>query len=218
MKLEHKYHNWNEVSISLWKKMDEVCNRELDSDIEKNIALLALICDCNEDDLYNLSINDLNNEIGKLGWINRFEYNSDRFPHKLKINGQTYRINPNLQDFTISQYVDFQTFWPKVQKKQYQYMGNLLAVFLVPEGKKYNEGYDAVELAKQLEDNVSIATYNSVLAFFLTLSAASIEVSALYLDWTTRKMEKKAKDPETKELLEVARRKLRTLLSAGTVS
>lgn len=216
--MEIRKRNWDEITINDYRRIVDISNRELDSDMEKDIAVLAVMCDCDERDMYNLPVYELQTLLNEMGWIKEeFTFDRNFKARKIKINGVNYDVQPDIDKFTVAQYMDFQNFWNR--RKDNRYIGNLLAVFIVPEGHKYNDGYDVMELAQTLENTLSIKFYNEVCFFFIKNWMSSIKASIIYSDWNLRKTIRRTKDKEKrKELLrmkEEMERKFREMTAIG---
>lgn len=196
--MELKKKSFKDINLKDYKKIVEINTRELDSDLEKDIAVLSVLMDVPEQDIYNMPLMELKSLLQQMEWVKEYEYTpANKLPNKLKIDGIEYTINPDLNKFTVAQYMDFQNFWDKRNER----MGNLLAVFIVPKGKQYNEGYDVIELADRLEEVFSLDDWNNVCFFFLKNWLISTKASLLYSDWELRKMERKEKNPKTKKMI-----------------
>ena len=113
----------------------------------------------------------------------------------IEINGSKYKIDTNLQNFTVAQYIDFQTFFPK-RKTNPRVLGNILACFIIPQGKEYASGYDISELVRSINSNLDILTANEIMFFFLKQYLISIRVTANYFNWTLKRLKKKTKNKE----------------------
>lgn len=198
---------WDDITITDWKNIVAIEQRELDSTLEKDIAVLAVLCGVPEKDLYAININELNELLLKADWIKKeqFTFNHKFNTKKIKIAGKTYTVNPDLDKFSVAQYMDFQNFWNKDRDK---HIGNLLAVFIVPEGCNYNEGYDVIELAQTLEDSISLRFYNEVCFFFLQNWLNSIKASIIYSTYMTKKMVRKTRNKEVKKMLKEKEKEL----------
>lgn len=184
------YDSWDKISISLYKQILEATEMEV-SPMEINLSVLALLMGVDEDVVYSLSIPEVQKLLEKIDFLNQFDFNKKWSSKKITLNGITFNIDTNLQKFTISQYIDFQTFWNK--KDNMKYMANLLSTILIPKGKKYNEDYDISEITQTIEEYLPITTANSILYFFLKDLLTSIRALQICLDWKLKRMEKKSK-------------------------
>lgn len=201
--MEIKIKSWNDISINKYYDIVAIMNDKDKDEFAKYMSLLAILCDVDESDVYNLDLIQAQGLFKQISWINDFSF----LNHKggigaiktVILDGTKYNVCVDLQKFTVAQYIDFQTFWHK--KDLEKYYGNILAVFLIPDGHKYGEGYDVAELAESIRDKVSIVTANQVCFFFLKSLQISIEALAIYLAWMKRKM-KKAENKEKMEIVE----------------
>lgn len=193
-------HSWKDINLKEYKKILEIVNRKLDSDLEKDIAILAVLLNVEEDTLYDLNIAELKKLLNQMSWIRNEKYtytNKIKKMNKIVIDGKEYIVNPNINSFSVSQYMDFQNFWEKRNER----MGNLLAVFIIPKGCKYNEGYDVIELADKLETVFTLDDWNDVCFFFMKNYQNSIKASIIFSVWQIKKMIWKTKDKIMKEEL-----------------
>lgn len=197
--IEVRKKSWSDITISDYKKMLKISEDEYLSPIEKDAGVLAVICGCEESDIWNLGVNEFNILRGDMEFLNHFDFPKDWKMRKMKIAGEEYEVQADVSKFTVSQYMDYQSLWKSKEK----HMGSMLTVFLVPRGKKYNEGYDINRLAEVFEDNVSIMTYNSICFFFLRNLVSSTSASQIYSILTLRRMIKREKDPGEKEKLQM---------------
>lgn len=203
--MELKKKTYKDINLKEYKKIVEINNRELDSNLEKDIAVLSVLLGVEESEVYNLSIVELRSLIEQINWVYEYDFKpTGKLVNKLKIDGIEYTVNPDINSFTVSQYMDFQNFWDKRNER----MGNLLAVFIIPKGKKYNEGYDVIELADRLEEIFTLDDWNNVCFFFLKNYLTSIKASLLYSDWQMRKMQRKEKNSQKKQEIKNLRKQL----------
>lgn len=203
--MELKKKTYKDINLKDYKKIVEINNRELDSNLEKDIAVLSVLLGVEESEVYNLSIVELRSLIEQINWVYKYDFKpTGKLANKIKIDGEEYTVNPDINSFTVSQYMDFQNFWDKRNER----MGNLLAVFIIPKGKKYNEGYDVIELADRLEEIFTLDDWNNVCFFFLKNYLTSIKASLLYSDWQMRKMQRKEKNSQKKQEIKNLRKQL----------
>lgn len=205
MEIKLKKKSWKEISIKDYKKIVDISKRELDTDLEKDIAVLSILCGVDEDDIYNCNINVLKSLLDEMNWIKEpYNFNHKFKLTKLKIDDVEYEVQPDINKFTVAQYLDFTNFWDKRNER----MGNLLAVFIIPKGHKYNEGYDVIELADRLEEVLSIDDWNSVCFFFMMNWINSTKASLLYSVYQMMMMIIKERNPQRKKMLKKELKKL----------
>lgn len=191
---------WSEITIADYKQINEITSRELDSDLEKSVAYLAVLMNEDEDKLWSLTLPELNALLEQTKWLNsEFTFNKHPFKH-IVINGEKYDVMVDIMKFTVAQYADFQIYWD--HRTDPEWMAKLMTVFVIPRGKKYNDGYDAAALAETLENNLSITDFNSICFFFLLDLLNLTRGIALYSTWLTRKMRKNPKMKDNIETLQ----------------
>lgn len=206
MKIDIKKKSWNDITISDYRKIKEITEREFDSELEKGIAVLSVLCDVSEDDVYSLPINQLKGLLDGISWMNEpYSFDKNWKADSLTINGEKYDIVCDINKFTVAQYADFQIYWNK--RDDVDYMARVLSVFIVPKGKIYNDGYDVVELIDILENNISINVWNSICYFFLNSCLLSIEASLYCSVLALTKMIMKERNKERRQQLRQLRRK-----------
>lgn len=198
-------HSWKEVSIKDYNEICKVMKRPQDSDLEKQIAVAAILCDRTEREMYDLDVASLKQVLTEIEWVNqpfKFDY---RWQHKkMNINGKKCKVFQTIEELSVAQYMDFQTYWEDRDNN----IGGVLACFIVPEGKKYNEDYDVRDFAEELERTLSIEDWNAIAFFLLRNWLVSIRASIYYSAWMIQKMIWKEKDKERKRELRAVRKEL----------
>ena len=181
--------NWNEITLNDYKRIVEISEREFDSELEKQIGYLSVIMDVDEDELWNKEVLELGKLLDNIKWLEKdFTFNKTPFK-SLKINGEKYDVKVDITKFSVAQYADFQIYWEK--RNNPDYMGKLMTLFIIPSGKKYNDGYDVLQLADVIENNLSICDYNSICFFFLQDLMLLLKALTLYSSWIIKKNLKK---------------------------
>lgn len=208
--------SWQDVTISEYKKILDIMNRPYDSDLEKKIAVCALLNGLDERDMYEKSVIETRALLAEMDtWFNEeFKFNLKWHLKKMTINGKKCRVYQTIESLTMAQYLDFTNYWENRDEN----MGKVLACFIVPEDKQYNEGYDAVEFAQELEDTLSIEDWNSIAFFLLKQWLIGIRASVILGAWTIQKMIWKTKDKTRKKQLRQAKKELIRMLRSLQLS
>ena len=196
-----KYKSWDEVSIKLYREISEICLRDCEP-LDKNIAIISLLSDTPEDDVWSLRMNELEPLFRDISWLWDFDFNKKWHGKKIKINGKSYSVSVDLQNFTISQYIDFQELWPKIKENDLVYP-QVLATFIVPEGKQYNKDYNLQETIEEIDSYLPITQANSVFNFFLISLARSIRATEICYTLLMKIMTRRAKTKEEKEKIKI---------------
>ena len=148
----------------------------------------------------------------EIQWLWNFKFNKNWHGKKIKINDHSYTISVDLQDFTISQYIDFQNLWPRLKEDDEAY-SQILATFIVPEGKKYNKDYDLQETIREIDSFLPITQANSVLHFFLISLARSIRATEICYTLLMKILQRRAKTKEEKEKIKMLREETQKMIN-----
>lgn len=152
--------SWNEVTISQYRQIVKI--KENDDWVWNFLAILE---NTTYEDIVTRplkEITEMSSEV--LKWAKK-PVKRHLVKTEYDINGTKYVLRANPQEITVSQYIDF----VNADKQIPDNLPMLLSVFLVPEGKKYNEGYSIEDVASDLEGNMNIEDAMSVCDFFTAL-------------------------------------------------
>lgn len=187
--------SWRDVTIDEYFDLLEKLEDPGLEDTDKEVYKLSFIYNIPEDSIWDLKIDEFRNLQVESLWMDEFKISENSKFKSIEINGSKYKIDTNLQNFTVAQYIDFQTFFPK-RKTNPRVLGNILACFIIPQGKEYASGYDISELVRYINSNLDILTANEIMFFFLKQYLISIRVIANYFNWTLKRLKKKTKNKE----------------------
>lgn len=210
--------SWRDVTINEYFDFRDKLE-SASSDYEKEIIKIAFVNGFNEDDVWNMTISDVKRYQQNTYWLNDFEISKDVKFKSIKIEDEVYKINSDMQNFSVAQYIDFQNFFPKRTQKT-NYIGNILACFIIPKGKKYGEGYDIAQLVNKINDNVDILTSNEIIFFFLKQYLFSIKVMLIFFKYQMKilKLIGKKKHKEKIKKIEEKTKELEQNISVGLLS
>lgn len=207
---EIKIKSWNECPIGIYRRLAEVCTDHALGEYERAVAKTAILCGCDEQEIWDLPMDAASELFKKTAWTGEFDFDKDVKFKKLKVGKYVCRVDTDMQRFTVGQYFDFTSYWNADRGENLE---NLLTVFLVPEGKKYGQDYDVADLKEEITWNLPMTVAQSVCFFFLKELVSSIKVSLIFLDYQIDRMERKA-SPEAKAELKDKRAQLTALLSS----
>lgn len=191
--MELKYNNWGQLPVGTYIKCKAIVNDESLDEVDKNVKLISLFTDIDEDIVWSCSLGEINDIVTKLGSMTM----PTKYASNLKtinIDGTTYMVSQDLSKFTYAQFVDFQTYI----KMGDEYLANMLACFVIPKGKKYNIDYDPNEVAKIFNEKLAINSANACTVFFSQKLLSSTDKTLDSLENTMMKMNKKEKDKTVK--------------------
>lgn len=189
--MELKYKSYNELPLKVFNKM---LNLPIEDEVNYEIELLSLLADVQIDDILNLTLTQYQHIRQQAEFITGFPRENNIAPDNLVINEHKYYLCKNLKQITAAQYIDYNNYL-KMENRKYEY---LLSCFIIPEGKKYNEGYDIDKVIDDILDLDMVSVVN-ICFFFLMLLETSTLTMLHYLESKLKKMKRKEKNQEMKQ-------------------
>ena len=198
--------DWENITIEKYYKIKDILDDEEDDDITKNVKLVAVITNKDEQEVWDMDMAEAGEYIGRLQFLNKFELPKN--PNmKIKLPSYDLVVIKDLTKINVAQYVDFQNF---VKMPLRESMEKILSIFLIPEGCSYNTGYDILDLQKEIRENMSFRVGEGLLSFFIEKYGKSLIHSLVYC----RRQVKKTKDKEMMENLEKTEKELQQKLDS----
>lgn len=180
-----KHNNWNDISLNLYSDIMEIINSD-EEELTKEVKIIALLSDETPETIWSLPIQEIASLKNDIGFLYSLDFNKNFSAKKLTIGDRKYELDLNLNKFTYAQYVDFQMLYKQVDKDNKQ--AQILSIFLIPTGHKYNTGYDIVEEINYIKEHCSIQLYNEIMFFFLKKSASLTTYMKAYSSMTLKLM------------------------------
>ena len=198
--------DWDNITIEKYYEIKDILDDETDDDITKNVKLVAVITGKDENDVWNMDMAEAGEYISRLQFLNKFEL--PKTPNmKIKLPNYDLVVIKDLTKINVAQYVDFQNF---VKMPMKEGMEKILSIFLIPEGCKYNDGYDIIDLQKEIRENLSFRVGEGLLSFFIEKYGKLLIHSLVYC----KRQVKKTKNPEMMEKLEKTEKELQQKLDS----
>ena len=205
-KKEKNPFDWENITIEKYYKIKDILDDETDDDITKNVKLVAVMLNKDEDEVWNMDMAEASEYISRLQFLNKFELPKN--PNmKIKLPSYDLVVIKDLTKINVAQYVDFQNF---VKMPMRESMEKILSIFLIPEGCSYNTGYDILDLQKEIRENLSFRVAEGLLSFFIEKYGRSLIHSLVYC----RRQVKKTKDKEMMENLEKTEKEIQQKLDS----
>ena len=198
--------SYDKLTIGKYLELMTIASDDTLEDIDRNVSLIALLDDKEVDVVYDLPLSEFNDKIQ----MTSFLYNEPK-PTQVstiyKLGGMELEAMLDVYSITTGQFIDYQTY-----VKDSKYLAELLSVFLIPKGKKYNKEYDIIEVQRVIRDNMVITQAMGLSAFFLHYFKGLLKGTETCLKRKLKKLIKKEKNKERKEDLMTA---LQSLENSG---
>ena len=133
--------NYDDLTLGRHLEIDGILHTEAE-EIDKQVAIIAILCDTTEDAILALPLADYAARAGKAAFLAQPCPPADVTDKPLQLAGMTLIPQADFTKIVTAQYVDFQTLVRDFPAT----LPQILAIFLVPEGHAYNEGYDIAEV------------------------------------------------------------------------
>lgn len=179
--------NYKHLPIGLYEQIQEISRQDDIDDLHKQVLIIAVLTGKEEEEIYSLPIEEYT-ELAKKSLFLTREYEGDvRVAQVYKVKGWELVPVEDYRNINTAQYIDFQTFSKAGEEK----MVEILSTLLVPKGKKYNQGYDVLQLQQDLRDNLSLADALTLFAFFFVKFQSLIKTSLTYSKSEAKKIQNK---------------------------
>lgn len=157
---KEKTYSWDNITISQYKRM-----LKLDKDDDYAFNLIAVFENSELNEIMNKPIAET---LECAAALNKF---ISKTPHSkpvkthYELNGKRYNVSLNPADINTAQYFDFLNSPKEIPDN----LAQLLAVFIIPEGKTYNTDYDIESAVYDIEQYMGIQEALGVCDFFTQL-------------------------------------------------
>ena len=186
--MELKYKCWDDISIPVYQEIIDIAkgsDTSEDAFTNREIDILAVLCDSDRESLGNLLIDDYAKLVREANFLHKIPY---YLPSEtITLRGVVYNIVVDMAKFTLAQYTEYNALRADVNTN----VASLLAVLLVPTtAKHYADGYDVAEVVKAIEAELPYYKAYGILRFFQVAQSISL---ANTLSSEARKMKKMAR-------------------------
>lgn len=152
MKKENKM-TWYNVTFRQFLMLQELF--KIEDETEKLLSIAELLLG---EEITELPISQFKEEIKVLDFLKEALPDSNP-PKKVEVNGRKYYMDCLLGNVTTAQYVDY------VNHAKTNDICKMMSVFLIPEGHKYNDGYDMEQVFEDIND-LPVPIVNNTAFFF----------------------------------------------------
>ena len=185
--------SWSDVTMEKWIKLTTLSEGSKTKEAEETIALLS---DIPRKLVKELSLRDVAIIMGKVAEL---QGEQDTLLKKIiEIDGIEYAMHPNLDDITLGEYADIESFIKDGLEKN---LPELMAVLFRPIVEKENdiysiEAYDGnIKIRAEVMKKMSAEQVQSALVFFYALGMILLEITQSFL--VERKQEMETLQTET---------------------
>ena len=191
---------YRDINIKKYIELKKVLD-DTDDLLRVQSQLIAIVNDMTEEEVLNLPLSEYSKKVKTIDFLTEVPKINNRAPKKLNLNGRKYEVITDARKLTAGQYIDFQTLMQSENVDDY--LPNLLACFIMPEGEDYGD-YDVMAVADEIAEYLDIETALSLMRFFQLASTTLISNTLSYLVKRMKKLLRETKDAQTKEKIQEA--------------
>ena len=182
--------SWKDVTIYEYFNLVDRLSDEGLTEYEREVILVSFVMGVAEDKVWDMTIGEFKANQLNTAFMKEFNVARDCNFKTISIDGEKYDVCTDLHNFTVAQYIDFQTFYAQ-RKDNANILASLLACFIIPRGHSYAEGYDVNDLKLKIINGLDILTAEELLFFFLKRYLLLMRATANYFNWAIRRMKRK---------------------------
>ena len=145
---------WRDITIKKYLQIQDIVNSEME-DSEKELAIANIIYGY---DITELTIPEYKKHLADLSFVNKAPEN-EKLAKTYVINDVKYKSSADIESIQANQFIDFQNYAKKED------MIGCISCFFIPDGHKYNDGYDMAKVKDDIGD-LPITVANALAFFF----------------------------------------------------
>lgn len=178
-------------------------------DIDRQVEMVSILTDTPVDDLLNMPVPEYSALAGCTAFLGEEPPQpQERVLKEYRLGGLTLIPVTDIRKMTTAQFIDFQTYIQEQDKHDI----DILSVFLIPKGCKYNDGYDIMDVQAAIRDNLSLLHAQDLRAFFFGKCRTYALAILTYSGWQAKKI----RNRETRKAMQEQIREAKTnLLHVG---
>ncbi len=155
--------DWQGVNIGQFIELSKSKDNH-EEKIDLIVEVVSILSGVERQKIAELDLLNLSKAYNAISFINDIGF-PDKVEKHLHVEGITYIAELDISKMTAGQYIDLKHY----AKDAIGNLHNILSIFYIPIGKKYNE-IPCQKVADDFYNHVSIATVYPVAVFFWTLS------------------------------------------------
>lgn len=182
--------SWRDVTIDEYFNLVDRLSDEGLTEYEREVILVSFVTGVDEDKVWDMTISEFKANQLNTAFMKEFNVARDCNFKTIQLAGEKYDVCTDLHNFTVAQYIDFQTFYAQ-RKNNANILASLPACFIIPRGHGYAEGYDVNDLKMKIINGLDILTAEELLFFFLKRYLLSMRATANYFNWAIHRLKRK---------------------------
>lgn len=183
---------WDDITVGQFSLIRSAYNDPDMTEEDRCIGLISFIFDVNP---LELEFNDFQRMVRELEFVC-----TDVVPSEVKkeytLNGRKYTLQKAINHVSTAQYMDFHNYLKDGETDE-KY-ADIISVFLIPEGMKYNDGYDIEEVKEEISKYMSITDALGIFSYFFHFFVRFVQISRRYTSRRLKKMKNLTREEKQK--------------------
>lgn len=160
---------YDALTVGKYERIQHVLTEHAADIHRRNLAVLSILTDRSEDELLDLPVPQFRALMDRAAFLRR-PLRPGPVRKSYTLGRLTLRAVADIDKMTTAQYIDFQT----LSQQPGDPVAQLVSCFLLPDGCRYNTGYDMSEVHRAIRDFLPITDAQGLLAFFFKTSRRSM--------------------------------------------
>lgn len=182
--------SYDELKLGDYLKILAIDRDEGLDAIGRQVGILSILTGLSEDELLHYPLADYSALARGADFLREETEETGEVRDEYEVGGFTLCPVRDFRNLETGQYIDFKAYAEDIEG----HYPELLSVLLVPKGKRYNEGYDVLEVQRAVND-LPMSDALAVAGFFLT-SWTGLIVDSLN---SSERAAKEMSDPQMRE-------------------
>lgn len=170
---------WNDITLRKWTEIESIYKKKYEDEILQTADIISVVFDI--ENPMELSPAEFSKYVEQLSFLTK-PIPEKKLCNSYTINGTLYNFKGNIMEVSMGQLMD----WRQFSTKEPIDYAECLSVFIIPNGHKYNDGYD---MDKTLNDIKSLPI-GDVLKLWNFFLAAQVLFTETLIDYFKRLLKK----------------------------
>lgn len=205
-KKKSKELGWNTLPVKYLKQINNISNNKTLSEDDKILYIASLLFKVSYEDLISKPLTETKEIISKLKFLYT-KPEGKKSINKLNLNGTEYTVFKDVKNITTAQFIDFNNIITDYENN----IGELLSLFIIPKGHKYNDGYDLKKVINDINEYLSIEDALGLANFFIAKYEKYTIISLAYLEGKLRWLIATEKNPKVREMMKEELKTMKSL-------
>jgi len=201
--------NYDKLPIGKYQEIRQAIKDDSLDELQLQSTIISILTDKTVDEVLNMPLPEYSECVRKTAFLMTAPVFKAECPKTINLNGVKYNVIRNIDKLTAAQYIDYQTYMKS--KDPDDKLADVLSLFIIPEGKTYNEGYDIGEVAQAISDYLPISVGTGICFFFRKKQIESLNYTLTYLGLMMKIWKRKVVTEEQKQLITEAEQMMKKL-------